>query len=116
MLSQLAAHRYEAALLGWSGRPDPDGNIYNNFVTGAGQNRAAYSNAKFDDLLNAARILTSVEHRKRAYAGALTIMNEDLPYLFLYWPKEYKVLSPKVQGFVHNGDGMIRLRSVWLSP
>jgi peptide/nickel transport system substrate-binding protein len=116
MLSQLAAHRYEAALLGWSGRPDPDGNIYNNFVTNGGQNRAAYSNAKFDDLLNAARILTTVEHRKRAYADALTIMNEDLPYLFLYWPKEYKVLSPKVQGFVHNGDGMIRLRTVWLTP
>ncbi len=116
LLSQLAAHRYEAALLGWSGRPDPDGNVYNNFVTGGGQNRAAYSNTKFDDLLNAARILTTTEHRRRAYGEALTIMNEDLPYLFLYWPKEYKVLSPKVQGFSHNGDGMIRLRTVWLSP
>jgi peptide/nickel transport system substrate-binding protein len=43
-------------------------------------------------------------------------MNEDLPYLFLYWPKEYKVMTPKVQGFVNNPDGMMRLRHVWLSP
>jgi peptide/nickel transport system substrate-binding protein len=116
LLSALASLRYEAALLGWSGRPDPDGNIYNNFVTGAGQNRAGYSNPRFDALLGAARILTTSEHRKRAYADALTIMNEDLPYLFLYWPKEYKVMSPKVAGFVHNSDGMMRLRHVWLSP
>lgn len=116
LLSMLASLRYEAALLGWSGRPDPDGNIYNNFVTGAGQNRAGYSNPRFDTLLDAARILTTADHRRRAYAEALTIMNEDVPYVFLYWPKEYKVMSPKVQGFVHNPDGMIRLRHVWLSP
>ena len=116
LLSLLGAHRYEAALLGWSGRPDPDGNIYNNFVTWAGQNRAAYSNSRFDTLLDAARILTTPDHRRRAYADALTIMNEDLPYLFLYWPKEYKVMTPKVQGYVHNADGMMRLRHVWLSP
>ena len=116
LLSQLAALRYEAARLGWSGRPDPDGNIYNNFVTGAGQNRAGYSNPRFDTMLDAARILTTTEHRRRAYADALAIMNDDLPYLFLYWPKEYKVMSPKVQGYVHNADGMIRLRHMWLNP
>jgi peptide/nickel transport system substrate-binding protein len=116
LLSVLASLRYEAALLGWSGRPDPDGNIYNNFVTGAGQNRAGYSSARFDELLGAARILTTPDHRRRAYADALAIMNEDLPYLFLYWPKEYKVMSPKVQGYPHNPDGMMRFRQVWLNP
>lgn len=116
LLSVLASLRYEVALLGWSGRPDPDGNIYNNFVTGAGQNRAGYGNARFDELLGAARILTTSDHRRRAYADALAIMNEDLPYLFLYWPKEYKVMSPKVQGYPHNPDGMMRLRRVWLTP
>jgi peptide/nickel transport system substrate-binding protein len=116
LLSQLASGRYEAALLGWSGRPDPDGNIYNNFVTGAGQNRAAYSNPRFDTLLDAARILTTAEHRRRAYAEALAVMNEDLPYLFIWWPKEYKVMNPALRGFVHNPDGMMRLRTVWISP
>lgn len=116
LLSVLASLRYEVALLGWSGRPDPDGNIYNNFVTGAGQNRAGYGNARFDELLGAARILTTSDHRRRAYADALAIMNEDLPYLFLYWPKEYKVMSPKVQSYPHNPDGMMRLRQVWLTP
>lgn len=116
LLSQMAAHQYDASLVTWSGRPDPDGNVYNIFNTGGGFNYSAYNNPRLDALLDAARILTAPELRRRAYADALTIMNEDLPYLFLYWQKEYKAMSPKLQGFVHNSDGMIRLRTVWLNP
>ncbi len=116
LLSQLDAHKFEVALLGWSGRPDPDGNIYGFFVTGGGLNNSAYSNSNVDVLLDAARILTTPDHRKRTYAQILDILNNDLPYLFLYWRKEYKGLSPKLQGFVHIADGMMRFRSVWLNP
>ncbi len=116
LLSQLDTHKFEAALLGWSGRPDPDGNIYGFFVTEGGLNNSAYSNPNVDVLLDAARVLTGPDHRRRAYAQILDILNDELPYLFLYWPKEYKVLSPKLQGFVHISDGMMRFRNVWLNP
>lgn len=116
MLSQLDTHKFEAALLGWSGRPDPDGNIYGFFVTGGGLNNSAYSNTKVDVLLDAARILTTPDQRRRAYGQIMDILIDDLPYLFLYWPKEYKVLGPKLQGFVHVSDGMMRFRNVWLNP
>jgi peptide/nickel transport system substrate-binding protein len=116
LLSQLDSHRFEAALLGWSGRPDPDGNIYGFFVTDGGLNNSAYSNPRVDTLLDAARILTRADHRKRVYGDIMTILNDELPYLFLWWPKEYKLLSPKVQGFVHIADGMMRFRHVWLAP
>lgn len=116
LLSQLTSHRFEASLLGWSGRPDPDGNIYSFFVTGGGLNNSAYSNPRVDTMLDAARILTTADHRRRAYAEILTVLNEDLPYVFLYWPKDYKTMSPKLQGFVHVPDGMMRFRHVWLNP
>ncbi len=116
LLSQMDTHRYDASLVSWSGRPDPDGNVYNIFNTGGGFNYSAYNNPRLDALLDAARILTAPDLRRRAYADALTIMNEDLPYIFIYWPKEYKAMTPKLQGFVHNSDGMIRLRNVWLNP
>ncbi len=116
LLSQLDAHRYEAGRLGWSGRPDPDGNIYGFFVTGGGLNNSAYANPQVDTLLDAARILNTADLRRRAYADVLNVLNEDLPYVFLWWPKEYKAFTPKLQGFVHNSDGMLRLRTVWLSP
>lgn len=116
LLSQLTSQRFEASLLGWSGRPDPDGNIYSFFVTGGGLNNSAYTNPRVDAMLDAARILTTPDHRRRAYAEILAVLNEDLPYIFLYWPKDYKTMSPKLQGFVHVPDGMMRFRHAWLNP
>lgn len=115
-LSVTASHKYESTLLGWSGRPDPDANLYSFVVTGGPNNRSAYSNPKVDVLLDAARILGLTEHRKRAYGQIMDMLNDDLPILFLYWPKEYKGLRANVQGFVHIADGMLRLRTVWLNP
>jgi peptide/nickel transport system substrate-binding protein len=116
LLSQLDAHKFEAVLVGWSGRPDPDGNIYAHFVTGGGFNYTTYSNSRVDTLLDAARILTATDQRRRAYAEAMVLINDDLPYVFLWWPKAFKVLGPKLQGFMHNSDGMMRFRSTWLNP
>ncbi len=116
LLSQLDTHKFEAVLVGWSGRPDPDGNIYAHFVSGGGFNYTSYTNARVDTLLDAARILTSPDQRKRAYAEAMDLLTDDVPYVFVYWLKEYKVLGPKLQGFVHNSDGMMRFRSTWLTP
>lgn len=116
LLSQLSSRRYEATQLGWSGRPDPDGNIYAFFTTGSFNNFSSYSNPQVDTLLDAARILTTPDQRRRAYADVMNIVNDDLSLIFLWWPREYKLLSPKLQGFVHISDGMMRFRHAWLNP
>jgi peptide/nickel transport system substrate-binding protein len=116
LLGQMDKQQFDGALVGWSGRPDPDGNVYNIFNTGGGFNYSAYNNPRLDSLLEAGRILSRPDLRRRAYADAMAILNEDLPYIFLYWPKEYKAMTPKLQGFVHISDGMIRLRHAWLNP
>jgi len=116
LLAKYTTRQFDATLATWSGRPDPDGNIHGFFVTGGGFNYSAYTNSKVDAMLDAARILTVADHRRRAYAEILTVLNEDLPIIFLWWPKEFKLLSPKVQGFVHISDGMMRFRNVWLTP
>jgi hypothetical protein len=36
--------------------------------------------------------------------------------VWLYFPKEYKLISTRLHGFVQVPDGMIRLRNAWLSP
>ena len=115
-LSATEAHKFDATLLGWSGRPDPDANLYQFVITGSLNNRSAYSNPKLDTLLDAARVLTTPDLRKRVYAQIMDILNDDLPMLFLNWPIEYKATRSNVQGFVLVPDGMLRLRTVWLSP
>ncbi|HEV2359651.1 MAG TPA: ABC transporter substrate-binding protein [bacterium] len=109
--------QHQAALLGWSGRPDPDFDIY-PFMTPSGIgsfNDAGYTNPKVTELLDAARLLNDMNQRRRAYGEVTKILADDMPYVWLYFPKEYKLVSTKVHGYVHVPDGMMRFASAWLS-
>jgi peptide/nickel transport system substrate-binding protein len=109
--------QHEAGLLGWSGRPDPDFDIYPDVTkSGIGSfNEAGYDNPKVDELLDAARLLQDMNQRRRAYSEVTKILADDMPYVWLYAPKEYKLVSNRVQGFVDQPDGMMRLRTVRLA-
>jgi peptide/nickel transport system substrate-binding protein len=109
--------QHQAGVLGWSGRPDPDFDIY-PFVTKSGLgsfNDSGYDNPKVDELLDAARLLQDMTQRRRAYSEATKILADDMPYVWLYSVKEFKLVSARVQGFVDQPDGMMRLRTVRLA-
>jgi peptide/nickel transport system substrate-binding protein len=109
--------QHQAGILGWSGRPDPDFDIY-PFVTKSGIgsfNDSGYDNPKVDELLDAARLLQDMTQRRRAYSEATKILADDIPYVWLYSIKEFKLVSSRVQGFVDQPDGMMRLRTVRLT-
>jgi peptide/nickel transport system substrate-binding protein len=109
---------HQATLSIWSGRPDPDFDVY-PFVTQTGLgglNLAGYVSDRATVLLDGARLLSNMAQRRRAYTEVSRIVADDVPYIFLYYPKEYKLISTHVRGFVPQPDGMVRLRSVWLAP
>jgi len=112
LLDKLSKKDYDMAQVGWSGRPDPDGNIYGFVVTGMGNNYAGYSNPKIDQLLNDARKPTSMADRKPLYAEAMKILHEDVPYVYLWFPLNVKGLGPTVKGFMQVPDGMIRTQNL----
>ncbi len=118
LLDTLDHLQHQAGLLGWSGRPDPDFDIY-PFMTQAGIgsfNDTGYADPKVQTLLDAARLLNDMAQRRRIYRQVTEILADDIPYVWLYFPKEYKLLSTKVQGFVQVPDGMMRFQPVWLAP
>ena len=55
LLDQLDKHNFQVGALGWSGRPDPDQNVYDFFITDGKNNNAGYSNPQVDEQLKAAR-------------------------------------------------------------
>jgi len=65
-------------------------------------------------LLDAARLLNDMNQRRRAYREVTQILADDLPYVWTYFPKEYKMMGTRVQGFIHVPDGMMRFRTVRL--
>ena len=107
----------QATMVQWSGRPDPDFDIY-PFVTQSGVgslNYSGYANPKVQDLLDSARAEYDVAKRRAVYAQVTKILAQDAPYVPLYCPREYKLVSPKLQGFVDQPDGMMRFHEAWLS-
>ena len=114
VLDRNTAGDFQAVSLGWSGRPDPDGNIYNYFHSTGGNNRMSYKNPEVDTLLEQARTVADPAERKKIYTQVTKIIADDAPFAFVRFPAEIKVWLPAVQGYVHIPDGMMRMTNVWL--
>src|SRR3546814_698661 len=66
MLAESSKGNFQMDMRGWSGRVDPDGNIF-SFVTCKGTlNDGKYCNPKVDELLRKARTIADQEKRKRS--------------------------------------------------
>ncbi len=106
---------FGAFLIGWSGRPDADGNIRDLLHIGAPINWAGYKSPEFDGLIDQARSEPAMAQRGPLYAKAFTTLHADLPILYLYSQRVLFGMSAKVQGFAPVADGMMRLGGVSLT-
>src|SRR5215469_13592362 len=101
---------FEAYLIGWSGRLDPDGNIY-NFVSCKAPpalNISRYCNQDVDAELDAARIVEARADRLAHYHKVAEQTLADRPIIYLYHQKWLWALSTKLSGFTPLPDGLIR--------
>jgi peptide/nickel transport system substrate-binding protein len=103
---------YEAALVIWSGRADPDGNISIWLACDGFLNWGKYCNPKLDAYLAAARRNTDPRLRLDDYAAAARIYLDDRAHIFLYNYKWLWGVAEKVEGFEPHPDGIIRLQDV----
>ncbi len=109
------AGQFDAAESLWSGRPDPDGNMFSHLTTGGANNWGKYSNPKVDELLRQARSSPSQAERKRFYTEAVRLLIEDSPLVFVHHDAWTKAWDERVQGYVEIPDGRMRLERVWLA-
>ena len=106
---------YEAFLEAWSGRADPDGNLYSFLHTGGALNTGKYSNPAVDKPLDDARLTADPAKRRDLYAAMWQPAAQDLPILYLWTQKNIAGMSAKVEGFRPVPDGMIRLQGLSLA-
>jgi peptide/nickel transport system substrate-binding protein len=107
---------YQAALVLWSGRADPDGNVAIWLACKGFLNWGKYCNPKFDDVLVQARSVTDVAQRQALYRQLSDIYLTDLPNIVLYHVKWLWAVNDKLSGFVPTPDGMIRPQGIRLAP
>jgi len=107
---------FEAYMIGWSGRTDPDGNIYGFLHSGSPGNDGRYANPEVDRLLNAARVESDVAKRRAIYAQIYDIaLRKDRPRIFLWHARNIMAHSARLTGYAPVPDGLIRLQGMRLA-
>jgi peptide/nickel transport system substrate-binding protein len=108
---------FQAYMLAWSGRVDPDGNLYSFLHSNTGtQNYGKYVNPVMDKLLDDGRLEQDVAKRKAIYGQIAELGQKDLPISYIYTTRYFNGLSNKVSGFKPVADGMIRLQGITVAP
>jgi peptide/nickel transport system substrate-binding protein len=108
-LKQAEAGEYQALLLRWSGRVDPDGNSYIFLHSNAPQNYSFWNNPVADKALEDARLASDMAERKAIYEKLTKVEMEDEPVLYLF---HYKILiahTTKLEGYKPMPDGLVRV-------
>jgi peptide/nickel transport system substrate-binding protein len=108
-LKQAESGEYQAFMLAWSGRIDPDGNSYVFLKTGAPQNYSAWSNAEADKALDDARLVTDLAQRKAIYEKLAKAALEDEPLLYIYHRRILIAHTTKLDGYKQMPDGLVRV-------
>src|SRR5215469_5966580 len=108
-LKQAEAGEYQAFLLAWSGRSDPDGNVYSFYKCKAPLNYSGYCNPEVDNLLDQSRIPSDMAQRKAIYEKMAKIILEDAPILYLYHPRMLIAHTTRLEGYRQMADGLVRV-------
>ena len=109
------AGEYDTFQIGWSGRVDPDGDIYEFVASKGSQNIAGYKSDELDGLLDKARTTNDEAERKEIYKQAVAVVNKDRPLIYLFHEKFITGASKQVAGLQVFGDGLMRFKEAGLA-
>lgn len=98
---------YDAYMLGWGTVTlDSDYGLFALLHTRQwnpnGNNRGFYSNARVDELLDAARVETNPTARETMYHEAIRLIWDDAPWIYLYNAGQINAVRSNVQGLIHH--------------
>ena len=113
IVSDTQAGNFVASNIGWSGRIDPDGDMFAHFTTNGSFNYGKYSNPEADKALTEGRTTFETEKRKAAYQRANKIIEEDTPYVFIRNGAATQVSTAKVRNYLLMPDQMMRFAEIW---
>jgi peptide/nickel transport system substrate-binding protein len=104
--------QFEAYVLAWSGRADPDGNIFSFDACKQPLNYAGYCKPEVDDLLKRSRTTLDTKERQKLYADLAAIVLKDRPIVYLYHRHWLWAYTSKLEGLQAVPDGLVRVTGV----
>ena len=107
---------FEAYVLAWSGRPDPDGNLFSHYGCKQPLNYAGYCDAETDRLLALSRTLREPAERKPVFEQIASRVQKDRPILYVYHRNWLWAYNAKLSGVRQMPDGLLRVSGLQLNP
>jgi len=107
---------FEALVLAWSGRADPDGNLYSFDACKQPLNYAGYCDAETDALLNQSRALRDPAERRKLFEQVAARVLKERPIVYLYHRNWLWAYNAKLGGVRNVPDGLLRVTGLKLAP
>jgi peptide/nickel transport system substrate-binding protein len=115
-LKEAEQGRFQAYFVGWSGRVDPDGNVFVFKKTKAPQNNGFYSDAEVDQWLDDQRKVSGVAERKALFEKITAREMEKGAIIYLYHRPVIIAHTTKLEGYRQLPDGLVRVIGLKLKP
>ena len=106
---------FEAYLLSWSGRPDPDGNMFSFHGCKQPLNYSGYCKPEVDALLNQSRSERDPAKRKKIMEQITATVLNDRPIIYLYHRNWLWAYNAKLNGVRNIPDGLLRVSGLKLA-
>jgi peptide/nickel transport system substrate-binding protein len=100
--------QFDAYVLAWSGRADPDGNLFSFHGCKQPLNYSGTCNPKWDELLNRSRTTLDTAGRIKVFATLAAEVEKERPIVYLYHRHWLWAYNKKLTGFRTVPDGLIR--------
>jgi peptide/nickel transport system substrate-binding protein len=104
--------QFDAYVLAWSGRADPDGNVFNFDGCKQPLNYAGYCKPEVDDLLNKSRTARDVAERRKLFEQLAAIVLKDRPIVYLFHRHWLWAYTAKLSGLRTIPDGLVRVQEL----
>jgi peptide/nickel transport system substrate-binding protein len=104
--------QYEAYVLAWSGRADPDGNIFSFDACRQPLNYAGYCKPEVDEILNKSRTTRDAAERRRLFEQLAAIALKDRPIVYLYHRHWLWAYTNRLSGLRAVPDGLVRVQGL----
>jgi peptide/nickel transport system substrate-binding protein len=103
---------FEAYVLAWSGRADPDGNIFSFDGCKQPLDYAGYCKQEVDDLLNRSRTTLDPAERRKIYEQIAAVVLKDRPIVYIFHRHWLWAYTNKLSGLRTIPDGLVRVQGL----
>ena len=107
---------FEAYVLAWSGRADPDGNLFSFDACKQPLNYAGYCDPETDKLLTQSRELRDPAARRKVFEQIAARVLTARPIIYLYHRNWLWAYTAKLAGVRNVPDGLLRVTGLKLAP